>query len=447
LFFPAGEYRNNTVELTVPNTCAMSMLGAGGAGDGAAATLIRNVTDLGLGKYGLTIDGTNKAVQIERMVWCGPRAASGAHTFPANMNGIKVTGEFRLVNSTVLGFRSGIALVNPHVAIAGSYVYENGYGIYYLAGSTDKGELLLDRVALDAQAIAGIAIDPAATASNVTVLQCHFGQGSAYCFYRPGTPGTPSANPVMLEHLVVFRASFESPSNGMLYDEPGDGIIQDLTFKGCPEANLMGATNYPTIAREAGWKCDTIRDFYCDSLMPLQTTLYPAFKAKTIENIGFYDPLFYFSDQATYATKKFKVVAGGDGLSGVQVGDLRNGALLGGAMVASGAIAQWDVIQMDGARTVKTHTGNVTDRAIGVALHATASGDVCHYWSQGRFSNCQLKVASGNTVVTWRPVKVDTANPGYVKEATSMADPNVIGMCTTSGVTGPGTIDARLSIT
>jgi hypothetical protein len=449
LFFPAGEYRNNSVELTLPADKAVTLRGAGGFGDGASPTLLRCLTDQGSGKYAIIADGTTNRHTIEKLTLLGPRNPqpfNDVHAFPAAMIGIKSTGHLRVVDSNILGFWAGISLLNPRVEIVGTYMMGNGHAIFYRAGS-NGGDLLLDRVALDAQAISGICIDPAATAKNITMLQCHMGQASAYCFFRPGTPGTPSTNPLMLQHLVVIQCSYESPSNGVLYDQPGDGIIDDLTFIGNPEANIMGAVNYPTIPREAGWKCAEITNFYSYGLIPLNTPNFPAFKAKTIENVGLYDPVGFFDDASNdvYTAKKFAIVPGGRGMSGVQVGPKGADSLRGGAFVASGTISKWDLVQMDAERTVKVHTGLATDKIVGVALHSCTSGQVCHTWTSGRFSAGVVKIASGRTVSQDKVIKADPNNPGYVMQASSVADPNIVGIAMWSS-TGGDSIDVKLRI-
>lgn len=235
VYFPAGTYICQS-RISLNNNCS------GLVGDAnqfvqttgstrIPGTMLSFPTDLGTGTYAIDgpPDGTFAYKRIAHMIVTGPGGSNSSTmgTSPANMHGIKVTGQYTLDDVSVQYFKAGIRGSGDHIRLTNVRSQNNYYGFYYDATGSYEGNNTYIACFFGYNTFASFAISPNCSLIGDYFAQVHFGF-SPYGIYKEATSGSGQIS----DSSVFDGCYWEMVGNSAIYDENQSCIMFGDVFLG-----------------------------------------------------------------------------------------------------------------------------------------------------------------------------------------------------------------------
>jgi hypothetical protein len=239
-----------------------------------------------------------------------------------------------------------------------------------------------------------------------------------------------------MDGVTFENYSFEYCNHMEIYDEPGTGSFS-FTMGPPAESSTGGA---PVTGPEWEGKPVGTAAIYVGYLIDCHWTdgpFYaqdgrPALAAKQFTNIRvdeYRNERENLANDSGYAP--IAVIAGADSpkVNGITLGTGGAGSNTPrcGAFAASGAIAQYDLLEYTGYGQVKVSTNSATSLIAGVAVQAAADGEVVIVDVEGSSSTTKVRNKTGGEIANGALLKPDSSNAGGVAAASGINDGPIIG--------------------
>jgi hypothetical protein len=487
LFFPPGVYQNKSVELALPTTAQIRILGAGSGEGLSGISVIQYPNDLfvagGPEKFAFKQITANYQWVLEKITILGP--GGGAQT---QMNGILCLNRGFMEDVRIQGFRAGIVAVNDHQEWHTLDLRKNGFGMDWHQGSGGFGDHLIDNIDMRESTIASLGISWNSTIAQGRFIQCKFGK-SPYAIYRYADSAAELTTCIL--GCVFSNCTFESCGNGIAYDASNGAYgltIGQTYFDPWLESGTWAASAYKwgshplraafDLTPNGGFIGVEFRGSPPKSLIGGSEGTLPAVRAKMIGGLRMRpgnkgandlpapgsDTINELADVVNHAKRIFVQSGGSSNLIGdIYIGENDvPGSVAASALVTSSpldpapspVIEKFDLVELyqQASITKSNNAGPPTPSAVmGVALDTYDKGEVCVFWTRGQASYLKVKTKTGTNIgggqlqiAEGSLLRPDPANPGHVKIATDWSDGQIIGQATqditfNSGATGTGT--------
>lgn len=346
---------------------------------------------------------------------------------PTPFNGVKFDARGRADGLGISGFKTGAGVLNDHGEWYRCNLGGNGYAMNWLSGSLGLGDLLIERCFLENCAYASVGVAADATIAQAHFRSCHLGF-SPYAFHRYGVAGAEAH--VWLANVAFHNCSFEGASNGLIYDEPGDGIINGMY--GLPFAD--GGSMFTSVhtwagkAMRAAIETHVLRDVHLWHQGPIgsaagdtggkQADGTPT--ARYAMRANWYDGVTIHNVDGDFTWNLASL--GDDPVNAPIALEYRDPRALVSFGKATATVTQWDLLERTGLWDVQPWQGGYP---VGFAARAASSGQPVPVAQRG-LAGFSARVGAGVSIAQDKLLKPDPDHAGCVIEAAGATDGPIV---------------------
>lgn len=232
LHLPPGIIENRSAELTwVQSDGAIHIVGSGAGDNETSGTTIHYPVDFGLNKFpmfnslvGIAYPWIMRDLHIK-----GPSTRIGMGQDVSDMWGPKIYGRNDWDNVHISGFKTGVVLQADHHDFRRCRFGGNSFGIYLgLNQGHGGGDFLFESCDTTGCKKASIAIGTTHALQGFMFIKGHSGFSPIGCYRFEEAQVQRKTN--FLEFGEFIAHAFEACGECVIFDEPGDGVISNVTF-------------------------------------------------------------------------------------------------------------------------------------------------------------------------------------------------------------------------